>query len=179
MLGVARVGRCLALALLLSLVPDTQSLAQGATTRIERDGAVKLHALAGEALLPRVQEHRGTNPDLEALLQALDALGRDLAAAEREPSARRLRSVASQRRGAESAFTTLRGRMAAQSSERADELAARFAPLWSDIDDALAARSDQRRERLTAARERLQQARSRRGDVHTTSIVVTPFGAER
>jgi hypothetical protein len=69
--------------------------------------------------------------------------------------------------------------MAERSVERADELEARFAPLWTDIDAALAAPAEDKRDRLAAARARLEQARSRHGDVHTTSISIDPLGGQR
>jgi hypothetical protein len=164
---------------LVALVACAQASAQEVTQRVDSARATRLRGLANEAFSQRAKPARPANDEATAALEALDALQRDIAKAERQPLTHRLRAVADRRQKAERAITNLRTRMAERSTTRADALAESFAPVWSDVDAALTAPPSRRRERLAAARERLERARTRRGETHSNTLVIQPFGIER
>jgi hypothetical protein len=160
------------------LVAAPGSAEEERVQRLDSTRAAKLHHLASEAFPSRGDRGREPRGEARATLDALDDLARQLARAEQRPSALRLRSVADRKRGAERALTELHGRLAERSTEEADALAERFAPIWNDVDAALAAPASRRKERLAAARARLEEARTRRGAAHSNSFVVAPLGVE-
>lgn len=163
---------------LLILVAVGAASAEGRSRPIDSARAAKLHKLAGDILPARARSSR--RDEARALRSALDALSTSISETEARPSAARLTLLGSRRRRAEAALSDLRRRMnAGGASENAAELSRLFAPLWTDIDEALAAAPGRRGKELSEARGRLAKARSHATDVHGTSFVALPLVEHR
>lgn len=159
---------------LVALVVAAPSFGQERSRPIDSPRAAKLHKLAGDILPARARASR--RDEARALRSALDALSTSIAETEAQPSAARLALLGSRRRKAESALSELRKRMSRGGvSENADELGRLFAPLWADIDEAVSGAPSRRAGKLAEARSRLEQARSRTTNVHSTSFTSQPL----
>jgi hypothetical protein len=151
----------------------TDSVASGSSS-VERSKARRLHDLSGK-ILPKLEQAR-RREDLRALRAALETLAAQLDTTQSDPSAVQLHALRKHLRGAQSAFALVRGRLpSAGGAELATDLEEKFQLLWDDVDGALAS-SSRRRERLAAARARVEAAIARRSDRHGSGVTVLPLG---
>jgi hypothetical protein len=140
--------------------------AQSAHRALDSERAAKLHRLTGEALAAdRARPARSR--EVRALIDALDALDRELAAMEASSADARSRSVGDRRRVAEAALARLRARM---QPEKSEQVGALFLPLWTEVDAALAAPSSRRGGNVAEARRRIREAKRGGSEVHSMSL---------
>jgi hypothetical protein len=165
--------------LVLPATPSTSS-AQETSRRLDSARAAKLHDLANDILPARSVARSRRADEGRRLLAALNMLSQSISDMEEGPSQSRLSTLEDRRRGAETALTRLRESMTSLgASESADEFERLFAPLWSEIDGALAATSGERSEKLSAAQAYLAKARSSAANAHGTGFMAHPLGADR
>jgi hypothetical protein len=137
-----------------------------------------LHDLAAEVLLPR-DRRAPPHEDLRRLRSELASLATEIGATQRDPSPARLQALGPRRRAAEDAFRALRDRIrGAGAGDLATDLEALFAPLWSDVDEALGS-AGSRAGRLASARARVEAALAQRSREHGSSFTALSFDVER